>query len=1018
VATGDEFLAYCLRGMLERWHELYLTQYADSIDGYAASFTELYGLYPGSVRQPGERASFGFLSGLFENLGWPVLDSTVRVVCGEKAAIAFNRDGRHTDVAGYRSGVLGNFGFRLASVGGDAVAAQPFAVTVTCPYADLRRAPVHVRSADRGQRLLGPDDLVRFAARPDSLVLRGLRYGDSVLVGTDAPDPDPYTSPGLRVRSDAVHSLPERFVCSDLRSVCNQRLPQDWTDTSSYAGLDAGVRWLLGLPFRLVDPALNHGLAAVRERPIALSTDGNVLALLVTRMDRDRRVTLRLAHKGGGETVLELQDLPTVLRGWPMCFTWEVQMAVLELDRPVDAVRVQGADVLAVSTARLDPSEFRAVRARHELLRQDQAGKRRRREALLELKPLFKSLSGRIAILPIEPETTPQQIPLVTLLQELGFMEHCTLLTPGEFVTPSAFSAAEYWLTLYLGGESYWYTVATEGDGEQALRRYLQGGGALVILPAGVLPLAFDREWGRAVSSGPALGIPLVNAWEHPPEGVAPVFRKTGPGSDILRSLPDVFPFPAPAVADQRFRPALPEEAKGTRCLSWLSLVDPETGEDHGAGVAEVRYPERDGAPGGRAVYVWKSLLDMPEIGHALIRDVLGYALGSFQVPARPLHAYEVEHPPAVDAVLDEPFWELTVAGRRFQGDLGAGPLTGSTRLHAGHDADYLYAACRCETGAPGAVDDRLEFLLDDRRAPSGAGLSVILNPEGVVRTSGRLTGEVVGDGVRAVCRRVSDQAWIAELAIALPGGRAAWERGGRLGFQAVRRLQWPGGERESSCWTLARAGEAEQLGPVRFECSPLKDDFEEGTTGSPLWSMSAGEWRVEGGRLIGRDVPAPSWSAPGADWGLDAWGDCAVSVRFRMVSTGTDWRDGPWFGLRCVGDRGYFLNFGSRDLQLHKVGPDGGTADGTALIERPFAPDNDWHVLKVTLTGARIRAMLDEVQLLDCTDRDAVGQAPFVNGGIRLIPRCYDPATGSTEIHYDWIHVEPNGDSGSRVRD
>src|SRR5262249_9013074 len=113
VHTGDPILMWALQGTLSRWHQLYQEVYRDSLKAYGASdFTEGYALAPGTVYgTPGSRAAFGFGDPL--DLLEPVGATTVRVLAGEKAALAFGKNGEITTLSRYRCTAPGDFAFRL-----------------------------------------------------------------------------------------------------------------------------------------------------------------------------------------------------------------------------------------------------------------------------------------------------------------------------------------------------------------------------------------------------------------------------------------------------------------------------------------------------------------------------------------------------------------------------------------------------------------------------------------------------------------------------------------------------------------------------------------------------------------------------------------------------------------------------------------------------------------------------------------------------------------------------------------
>jgi hypothetical protein len=114
VHTGDSRLRYYLRGILQRWPALYQPNYASSIAAYGSDgFTEGLGLFDGSGPGRGYRYAFGSCQSL--PLNEPVGNSTMRVIAGAAACIAFDRFDQTTDVTDYLTPGDGACSFRIVS---------------------------------------------------------------------------------------------------------------------------------------------------------------------------------------------------------------------------------------------------------------------------------------------------------------------------------------------------------------------------------------------------------------------------------------------------------------------------------------------------------------------------------------------------------------------------------------------------------------------------------------------------------------------------------------------------------------------------------------------------------------------------------------------------------------------------------------------------------------------------------------------------------------------------------------
>jgi len=102
VHTGDERMRYYLRGILQRWPQLYRPLYEDSLADYGNdALTEGLGLFDGSGPGRGQRYNYGFTVPLCMNE--PVGDSKLRVVAGARAGVAFCKGSTDRDMADYKT---------------------------------------------------------------------------------------------------------------------------------------------------------------------------------------------------------------------------------------------------------------------------------------------------------------------------------------------------------------------------------------------------------------------------------------------------------------------------------------------------------------------------------------------------------------------------------------------------------------------------------------------------------------------------------------------------------------------------------------------------------------------------------------------------------------------------------------------------------------------------------------------------------------------------------------------------
>jgi len=147
--------------------------------------------------------------------------------------------------------------------------------------------------------------------------------------------------------------------------------------------------------------------------------------------------------------------------------------------------------------------------------------------------------------------------------------------------------------------------------------------------------------------------------------------------------------------------------------------------------------------------------------------------------------------------------------------------------------------------------------------------------------------------------------------------------------------------------------------GTVLFE-----DDFSgyrPGADGAPLWQTDSGSWHVTPAGFEGADCEG-HFAVAGARTGRNEWTDYTLSLRLRVVSLGSDWRDGPWLGVRYRNSAaGYTVGFSNRMTALHKASAGTQTDDANPLAQSPVTiKDNAWHDVAVTVKDRQIAVTLD----------------------------------------------------------
>ena len=1051
VATGDPVLGYYLRGMLEKWHELYRDTVAPSIVAYrSGDQTERYGLFDECAQGKGVRGDFGGLWGGFERLCWPMGDSVARVICGEQAALAFNRDGRHTNIARYRHYGDGACSFEVVAAGqaipgGDG----SFGLMVTFPFFDLRGHEVTLR---RGGLRLKPE-VTTYAQAPDSISIAGVRHGDIVAVGRHDPDVAPKACRLQKPRRVAEERLltQDGFRMVNLAYGVQTEARRDWSDVESYAGLEPGRKVIFGVPFEVPPAEPGTGLGAIRNEGVAIGEEPEWLFCLVAP-DEDRS-RLVLYYEEGGHDWVPLEEAVPVLRGWPPVFGWHVDLVAFHVGgKKIGSIKPTNADLFAVTgtskTAEELADTFAVLGKKREQMRADRATVAR----IKELAPMFERMSGRIALLPI-PLGEARRTGIGRLLQRAGVWEHTVAITPEQLVDPSFFGASRFWVTLYVGGEAYYQTVQQEGDGDEALRRYLAEGGTLLALPSGPFPFYYNERDKSVVSAG-SFGLPIcgsgafdrldqieqarVRGWETPPEGVQLHFERA-PEQEAVVSVPERFEWLG--EGDPRWRPIVNVIGDTGKYTPLITLRD-QTGADYGQAAAVIEYTQGD-LKGGRVGYAWSTLTGSKEHGAALVGDMLRWALGLALPPPAKGTATRTEATITVDGKLDERAWAdaealplVFVAGHDFVPTL-------KTEARLLWDDRNLYCGFTCEDDdimvTKTQRDDSLweeevvEIFVDTTSTgrdyeefevnPLGTEIDLLIaDPrQGSWQEKAEWNAEgwksavhVDGDPTQ---RGTDDKSWTCEMLIPLaclgapqlpPKVGETW----RVALYRKDRAARLGDMQHEMTWSAVHRSmhETDRFGFITFRGSPYRDDFSayaEGADGRPQWSLQRGQWAVREGAFVGTDCLMGGWRASGARMGSDDWRDCTLRARFRIIERGTDHRDGPWFAVRDTPGAAYGVNFLGEAIRLHKFAAGRGTNDDVMLGQAQWQADDRWHQVEITVRGVRLTVALDGKQVLEAEDEGLLGVPPVERGGIVLCARRWDQSQGHTVVAFDDVDVE-----------
>lgn len=837
-----------------------------------------------------------------------------------------------------------------------------------------------------------------------------------------------------------------QFKVINLVPYFNRTVNIHWEDTNSFAGSIFGKRWVFGVPFYLVDPTVNDAKAIVKDADVPVNARATFVFALVANLEPNARMVLRF--EGGDTQEVSLSHSVPAIIAHPPLYRWQLDMIAVRvgqgLKQPIKSIRVEGADLFALTLSTHSEGELTETFERLARQRERWQAEQKVLKQLQLLRETLTPLEGRIAVLPVPPPDSFQSHPLFSLLTKTSLTEKWIALSPPQLIDESFFSAQRFPIAFYLSGERSYYTVARTNDAVEALRRFLCDGGSLLVFASQPFPFYYDQS-GKPIGNAEAFGLPVRGGWERPPQGVKLSFR-SNPKQTIVPNLPELIPFPT--EGDLRWRPIV--KPKGQEGVDFvytpLLTLEDEQGNEYGDGAAVLEYRTGDLA-GGRIIYVWHTLWQT-EAKLPILTGLLRWAARTAleRPPIARAVVYRAKNEIRIDGSLDEPEWQMAQALELRDIKGRASPKTTARLLW---DDRYLYIAFECSDDDIWATKtQRDDFLWEEEVVevfidPDGDGLNYYefqVNPlltqidllipdavEGVKHAKknaewdcqGWLSAVKVSGTVNK--RDDSDEGWTVEMAIPIdsiphpakftPRPNTSW----RLNLYRIDRAKGKEDDPLLLAWSKCTVWfhEPERFARVVFAGNPYDDDFRlypEGSDGRPTWAPLSGEWQMKDGIYYGSDGGTDGWIALGSKIGFDWWRDYQVTVRFKVLEFGSDWRDGLWLGFRFTDlDNAYSLNFYHGQggvVQLHKVRNGISTGDENPLATARWTPDNEWHEVTLRVQGNQITAWIDGKQMFSVADSNFNGVPPLERGSIVISPRRWSQSQGHTKVAIEKVSV------------
>jgi hypothetical protein len=401
----------------------------------------------------------------------------------------------------------------------------------------------------------------------------------------------------------------------------------------SWAGVPMGEATTLGVPFRLPMTEPDGGTVLASVGPCALPGGSAVAWVVLSPVAGPHLASVRLETPEATVTVPATE----AALGWLGPEPANRRLLVVRYAAPegqaLVRVSVSGAYLWAVTVGDADAARDGSLLAAYEAARATWTERlasevppaRQLRDAAAKLP------AGRIAFLP-PVAAIPPAVSLA--LGEAGLTSKLARLQPTDLIDPERFSAATIPVLLYAGGEQYLRSVYKQGDAAEAVRAYLAGGGALVLVSTGPYPLYYAVDAWNSVAQPDVgllsqLGIRLSGGFEEPPDDSPPVIHPAE-GQTLLTSMAGDHPFPR--TGDTRLRTFAPVEGSGVSVTPLLEVRDP-SGRSLGLCAALFTLPGN-----GQVLYIWEGLSGDLDLANGLMADVVRWVLAraGAEVPSAP----------------------------------------------------------------------------------------------------------------------------------------------------------------------------------------------------------------------------------------------------------------------------------------------------------------------------------------------------------------------------------------------
>jgi hypothetical protein len=388
----------------------------------------------------------------------------------------------------------------------------------------------------------------------------------------------------------------------------------------SWFGLPQGAQQVWGVAFEM--PAAQGADVFAAASPVALRQPAPIVYALISPVVESHLASVDFERADGERVSVRAEECALA---WAASEPHTRRLLLARGEGAIARIVPHGCYLFAILTGDGDAAVDAELKAQYE---RGQAEWRERfaREApaVIRLQETAAAIpSGRIAVL---PPTGAEPAALAMVLGRTGLRQKLVELEGADLLDAETFNAQRLPVALYVGQEAHLRTIRSENDAADAVIRYANEGGAIVMATAWPYPTYYALDAGapQGIPNQPLLrrmGIDIVAAFERPPEG-AKLSLCPVAGQTALPSLQEPWPFPD--TGDLRLRSF--GSKSETVTMTPLVEVRAEDGTPIGPAAALFGFPK-----GGAILYVWSGIMNDARVADGVACDIVRWIAGKLE---------------------------------------------------------------------------------------------------------------------------------------------------------------------------------------------------------------------------------------------------------------------------------------------------------------------------------------------------------------------------------------------------